>query len=131
MNKCLAILVLGVMCVPEVRAVTAWDADNCEAKGGTRVTVGDNVFCRANKIMNWWSSYAWCEGMGGRMPSIAELCPGKRLIENNPCGRTYSGGALSTTPNGNNVWVTTDKMMSRSWAEGRGEWQHYVYCLTN
>ena len=112
-------------------AVTTWSSSNCEDKGGTTVTVGTQTFCKSGAKMNWWSAYAWCEGMGGKMPTIWELCPNMPSLTNQAaCGSTYSGGAWSTTPSDNNghIWVASSNIGSGGWKPATDT---FAYCLPN
>ena len=83
MKKYIGLMALGLMCAQPALAttVTAWDADNCDAKGGVRRTVGGTVFCVSTKNTNWWTAYAWCQALGGRMASIQELCSISAVFE--------------------------------------------------
>ena len=87
----LIILDMGLSIVPAYAAKhPTWTTSECNAgKGGEIVEVDGESFCKASATMNWWSAYSWCQGIGGRMPSIAELCPGKTITRANSCGRTY------------------------------------------
>ena len=134
MKKYVFVVVIGVLCARPGLAVTEWDANNCkEANGGVFVTVGGTKFCKSSSALNWWSAYAWCQAMGGYMPSIKELCPDvSELIRYSICRQTYVEGAWSSTP------VSSDsKMWSFSHAgtrvtpEKARDSAGVVYCLPN
>ena len=73
--------------------------DNCTAYGGTIITANSygndkgglcndpndssktnncngKRFCRSGNSMNWWSSFTWCESIGGKLASFESACPG-------------------------------------------------------
>jgi len=83
--------------------------DNCTAYGGTIITAnkyGDDKgglcndpndstktnncngkkFCRSAKGMNWWSTFVWCEAIGGKTADFAAMCPGVQIKSNNTQG---------------------------------------------
>ena len=39
-------------------------------------------FCKSGKQMNWWSSFTWCEAIGGKMASFASMCPNTQAASN-------------------------------------------------
>ena len=105
MKKYIGFTTLVFIFATQAYAYPTWTENECnDAKGGTIVTVGGDSFCQSNSTMNWWSAYAWCEAMGGRMPQIAELCPGQPITYDQPCGRTYLGNVWSTTVENKNTW---------------------------
>ena len=54
-------------------------AEKCDGpSGGTGtkvVGVDGHSYCRSNIKMNWWSAFAWCEGIGKTLVSL-EDCNG-------------------------------------------------------
>lgn len=62
MNKVL-MLCCSVLMVSHV--VMADDA-TCAGGSGTIITgvISGRKYCKSNKSMNWWNSYAWCDAMG-------------------------------------------------------------------
>ena len=95
--------------------------DNCTAYGGTIITANSygndkgglcndpsnpdltnncngKRFCRGGNLMNWWSSFTWCESIGGQLASFENACPGTQPLSritcanikgvHNGCGRT-------------------------------------------
>ena len=138
MKKYISVIVLGFMLAAafnQAQGAATWTSSECNTeKGGEIVEVGGDSFCKSTSTMNWWSAYSWCQGMGGRMPSIAELCPGKEIVDRNPCGRQYvlsppDTDIWSSTPYSGNymwtVWLKTDQIrrpLTR--VDGR-----YVFCL--
>ena len=111
MKKYIGLTALVFMFTTQVYAYPVWESTECnDAKGGTIVTVGGDSFCKANSTMKWWSAYAWCDAMGGRMPTILELCPdAPSLTEEVSCGRSYptsTPNVHSSTPSGSQtVWA--------------------------
>ena len=76
--------------------------DNCTANGGTIITANSygndkggycndpnnteltnncngKRFCRSGNAMNWWSSFTWCESIGGKLASFESMCPGVQI----------------------------------------------------
>ena len=98
----LIILDIGLSIVPAYAAKhPTWTTSECNAgKGGEIVEVGGESFCKASATMNWWSAYSWCQGIGGRLPSIRELCPNvASMTQTASCGYQYPGnGPWSSTP---------------------------------
>ena len=110
MKKYLELILAGLMMTTPALADTTWEKCNSN-NGGTLVTVGGQTFCKADSDMNWWSAYAWCEAIGGYLPSITELCPGQEIIYGQFCGQVYERGGCwncgpwSSTPSGtDNMW---------------------------
>ena len=58
---------------------TMVEAANCTGivggAGMKVVGVDGNDYCRSKMTMNWWSAFAWCEGMGMKLISL-EDCNG-------------------------------------------------------
>ena len=127
---CFIILDLSLSIVP-AHATTAWTSSECNTeKGGEIVEVGGDSFCKSTSTMNWWSAYSWCQAMGGRMPSIAELCPGKEIVDRNPCGRSYSYRAWTQNPHNQETWNVTDNFI-RTGNHSYRDQKMLVYCLKN
>ena len=78
--------------------------DNCTAYGGTIITANsygndkgglcndpnnpeqtNNCngmrFCQG-PTMNWWSSFTWCEAIGGKLANLSNMCPGAPQTSN-------------------------------------------------
>ena len=98
MNKYIGLIALGLLCATQALAQTTWEKCKSE-NGGSLVTIGGDTFCKSDSTMNWWSAYAWCQAMDGYMPSIAELCPGQNIVNNQKCERTYNANVWSSTVN--------------------------------
>ena len=102
MKKYISVIVLGFMLAAafnQAQGAATWTSSECNTdKGGEIVEVGGDSFCKSTSTMNWWSAYSWCQGMGGRMPSIAELCPGQPMTNGTACGRTYARHTWTATP---------------------------------
>ena len=84
--------------------------DNCTAYGGTIITANSygndksgglcndpsnpeltnncngKRFCLNSNTTNWWSAFAWCESIGGRLASFESICPGVQTNPNNTTG---------------------------------------------
>ena len=105
MYKYIGLIILYCIANTPARAIAAWTESNCSNKGGIIRTIGDKTFCSSTNTMNWWSAYSWCQAIGGRMPSIWELCPEVGITQGGNCGRTYTGWAWSSTPNGQNGYM--------------------------
>jgi len=129
MYKHIGAILFGLFCTLPLHA--AWTESECNAdKGGTIVEVGGDSFCKAKSGMNWWSAYAWCTKMGGRMPTISELCPNKTITVGTKCGRDYPGTFYiwSSTPNGDRMW-TAEKNAGMSSHRSRNDNWEETYCL--
>ena len=99
-------------------------ATNCTNNGGTIITANSygndkgglcndpnnpnltnncngKRFCKGGNTMNWWSSFTWCEAIGGHLASFATVCPGAQTHTSGNCpnvkginsglGRTSTG----------------------------------------
>ena len=99
-------LIVGVVMAVMPAQSAEWTEATCnDTMGGTLVTTGGKTFCQAKARMNWWTACAWCEGIGGYLPSIKELCPTREITNSADCDFTYSavgdwqeGGPWSSTP---------------------------------
>ena len=83
--------------------------ENCTTYGGTIITAnkyGDDKgglcndpsnsnltnncngkkFCKSGNSMNWWSTFVWCETIGGRSADFSSMCPGVQVKSNNTQG---------------------------------------------
>ena len=129
-EKAVTIITLCCMAITPAFAVTAWTEENCNNKGGQMVTVGGQRFCKSTSTMNWWSAYSWCQAIGGKMPSITELCPNAASITaGGNCAQTYSGSWVwSSTPNGNSglMWFVNGSMLKGD--QGKSLASHYAAC---
>jgi len=118
--KYLTLIVLAL--TAEVAHADFWD--NCTAYGGTIITANSygndkgglcndpndssvtnncngKKFCKGGNTMNWWSSFTWCEAIGGHLASFATVCPGAQTHTSGNCpnvkginsglGRTSTG----------------------------------------
>ena len=83
--------------------------DNCTAYGGTIITANSygndksgglchdpsdpNVtqncngkrFCKNGNVQNWWTSFVWCNEIGGRLASFESVCPGVQTFNSGAC----------------------------------------------
>ena len=91
------LLLSMLLIVTQAHAVTTWTSSNCEAKGGVTVTVGAQTFCRSTSEMQWWSAYSWCQAIGGKMPTMWELCPNMSSLTQGAYCSYPTSGAWSTT----------------------------------
>ena len=128
MYRCIRFMALGLLCATQALAETTWEKCNAN-NGGTLVTIGGDTFCKSNSTMNWWSAYAWCQAMDGYMPSIAELCPGKSITDDNACGRTYGDTWSSTTCTSDKVWRVYSNTSMGCGANSVKTKTVFVHCL--
>jgi len=101
--------------------------DNCTAYGGTIITANKygsdqgglcndpsnpnltnncngKRFCKSSNSMNWWSSFTWCEAIGGKLASFESLCPGHQT---NPTGTCANLKGISSGWNASSTgWNT-------------------------
>ena len=84
--------------------------DNCTAYGGTIITANSygndkgglcndpndstktnncngKRFClrSGSPTTNWWSTFTWCEAIGGKLTSFESMCPGTQPINGHTC----------------------------------------------
>lgn len=136
MKKYISVIVLGFMLAAafnQAQGAATWTSSECNAdKGGEIVEVGGDSFCKSTSTMNWWSAYSWCQAMGGRMPSIAELCPGKTITRGNSCGRTYPTYVWSSSQSdvSQRMWIAEKTTMQREGSSDRTS-KNPAYCLKN
>lgn len=94
MKKCLgfAFCLWIMFSVPAVAA-------SCAGGSGTVLTGKDGTsYCKSNISMNWWSAFAWCDAIGGRLIDVTEEC----IKTTGPSGcpnLTEVGGGLVWTQN--------------------------------
>ena len=70
MKKCLgfAFCLWIMFSVPAVAA-------SCAGGSGTVLTGVDGTsYCKSNITMNWWSAFAWCDAIGGRLIDVTTEC---------------------------------------------------------
>lgn len=120
----------------QAHAFGTWTESTCNAdKGGTIKTLGGDSFCTSKSSMNWWSAYTWCQAIGGRMPTINELCPTvNSLTTGSGCGRNYSssGDIWTTTPvsaGSANCWVVGSRGTTLYNGLGRSATSGWAYCV--
>ena len=110
----------------------AWTEANCNAdKGGEIVTVNGVSFCRSVKATpNWWIAWAWCNAIGGHMPTIQELCPNQAIVQGAACGISYNKDIWSSTFGSKTAtWhVETNNQMWLDWDLVKAN-RLYSYCL--
>jgi len=132
MKKYFVIMMLGLMFCTSVNAT--WTEANCNDKGGQMVTVGGQTFCKSTTSMNWWSAYAWCQAMGGHMPTVNELCPKLQSItQDASCGTTYNDHIWTATPGSSTVpWIyhNSYKVIRKEPGFNEKGWPR-AYCLSN
>ena len=126
MKKYLYLITLALAAV----SVQADFWDNCTAYGGTIITANSygndkgglcndpsnpeltnncngKRFCQGPR-MNWWSSFTWCESIGGKLVAFEHLCPGTQTAGGQSCpnvkgisnagrGRTSQGSGTDRT----------------------------------
>ena len=111
--------------------------DNCTAYGGTIITANsygndksgglchdpnnpeltNNCngmrFCQG-PTMNWWSSFTWCESIGGKLVSFEHLCPGTQTAGGQSCPNVkgISNASRGRTSNG---WGTNATLIVQFW----------------
>lgn len=68
------ILTILTMAAIVVSINTAGQAETC-IDGSLQTGENGHVYCLANKSMNWWSAYSWCEAQGRHLASMYEVCP--------------------------------------------------------
>ena len=100
MKKIIVFLMCLCMVVTSVHA--DFDADECEAAGGTVITrnvngatnapskcdadkcpTGVKKFCKSGQGMNWWSAFNWCKSINGTLARFTEMCPHTPMAVNN------------------------------------------------
>ena len=130
MRQYIGLMVIGLLCAEQALAASSWNADNCEAKGGERVIVSGQTFCRTTQKMQWWSIYSWCEVMGGHLPTIIESCPeANGLTNSGSCGRSYGTWVASRTPNnGNTMWAVNSSTL---YGQALRSDYLFAWCLPN
>ena len=47
------------------------------------------TYCVSNIGMTWWSAFTWCTGIGGKLATWAEACPGSAV--GNKCANMQRG----------------------------------------
>jgi len=59
----------------------------CNDPNNTTLTNNCNgkKFCLSGFSLNWWSSFTWCESIGGKFASIEEACPGSQAVSGTAC----------------------------------------------
>ena len=71
--------------------------------------------------MNFWSSFTWCEAIGGKLASFEHMCPETQSRPSN----TQNGECPNLTTVGGGTWVhssmgwNTNKMMTINLSNGR------------
>ena len=94
-----------LMSMLSVSVHAAFNADECEAAGGTVITRNVNgatnapdtcnadkcpatikTFCMSSQKMNWWTAFNWCDSIGGSLASFGEMCPKVETAVNNTTG---------------------------------------------
>ena len=133
MQKSIYLLILEITLSTSTFAATTWDETNCSTDKGIIVSVGGDSFCRAKNLMNWWSGFTWCQKIGGHMPSIQELCPGKNITKSADCGRSYGLSYIwSTTPlDGytDAMWQVANNKIWGGPLENYRSHSRYIFCL--
>ena len=128
MKKYFGLMALSLIWMNNALAANEWSTENCnDTTGGQVVTLGDKTFCKSKEKMNWWSASSWCRAMGGRIPSIQELCPNQSLTNDATCPISYASDTWSSTPYSNDtVWHAWygNRMVGRELKQGA-----YAYCL--
>ena len=99
-------IIVFLMCLCFIAtSARAFDADECEAAGGTVITRNVNgatgapstcnsdkcpsttkTFCKSGQAMNWWSAFNWCASISGSLASFSAMCPGVPTAVNNITG---------------------------------------------
>ena len=101
------LLLTTLVLVAGIAQADFWD--NCTAYGGTIITANSygndkgglcndpnnpeltnncngKSFCLSGKTMNWWSSFTWCEAVGGKLASFEAMCPNTTQLNNPTTG---------------------------------------------
>jgi len=52
-------------------------------------------FCRGGTKMNWWSSFTWCESIGGKLVSFDTVCPGTQKNDSGTCPNLKNVGSTN------------------------------------
>ena len=96
MNK-LLILMCGVLIMSTV-ALADDTTTTCANGAGTVITgaVTGHKYCKANRGMDYWNAYAWCDGQGRRLFDLSDCacsdtvsdCSGKKCPELNGVAAT-------------------------------------------
>ena len=120
-------LLLTALALATTAQADFWD--NCTAYGGTIITANSygndksgglcndpsnpeltnncngKRFCMSGNKMNWWSSFTWCESIGGRLASFFSMSPGAQTTPSGTCANLKSTGS-STYAWSNTLWQT-------------------------
>ena len=103
--------------------------DNCTANGGTIITANSysndkgglcndpsnpnltnncngKRFCKSNNGMNWWTSFVWCESIGGKLATFSSVCPAIQTNHNPSSGACPN--LTNIIANNTNTWNWTN-----------------------
>ena len=106
MKKYIGLVIGTIVCAQAAFAQTTWDSTNCPSDKGSIVTIGNTTFCKSLAGMNWWSAYAWCQAMGGELPTWQQICPGaSSLTSNASCGGSWFLGWSKIPADNDFVWI--------------------------
>ena len=131
MKKYIGLVVLGLLCATSALAQTTWEKCNAN-NGGTLVTVAEKTLCKANKTMNWWSAYSWCQGIGGHLPTIQELCrPEMTMTDGASCGYNYGSRMWTATHQASGASATLEQTSLRYGRSNERGFSYAVNCLPN
>ncbi len=65
---------IGMICLSVLLSTSAL-AESCAGGSGTVITGLDGTrYCQSNTNVNWWSAFAWCDAIGGRLIDVTEEC---------------------------------------------------------
>ena len=69
---CITVMMSSMMLVTGVNADET--VETCANGAGTVITgaITGYKYCRANKGMNWWNAYAWCDSLDKKMFTLAD-----------------------------------------------------------
>jgi len=111
MKRLLGVLVCSFILSHSALAVTniPWTKEGCESVKGTWITAKSATddgcdaahcnglhFCRSSQKMNWWSAAIWCQSIGRKLASLANVCPGIPTGNNTTAGSCFNAKGVGS-----------------------------------
>ena len=105
---------------------------------GTTKNCNGQEFCKSKSAMNWWSSFLWCEAIGGKQADFWTMCPGTQTVDDQVCANlksvlsteVWSSMGGSGAANSIGVAKTTGKVATRWPRNGSGN-TACAFCVEN
>ena len=74
--------------------------EGCTSENGGVLFQGENgqSYCLSRRVMNWWSAFSWCKGVGGELATIDDACPGTGFDTCTNLASKINGNAWLATP---------------------------------